>query len=83
MLDLLEGLVQQVAAVQDFINKQQGFNFRLLVQRVSIDVIGPEAAPNPEPVSVEEAAPKPNPLPSGGADCMDRPAATNGANCTC
>jgi hypothetical protein len=52
-----------VAAVQDFINKQQGFNFRLLVQRVSIDVIGPEAAPNPEPVSVEEAAPKPQTAP--------------------
>jgi uncharacterized hydrophobic protein (TIGR00271 family) len=50
---------KQVAAVQDFINKQQGFNFRLLVQRVSIDVIGPEAAPNPEPVSVEEAVSKP------------------------
>ena len=54
---------KQVAAVQDFINKQQGFNFRLLVQRVSIDVIGPEAAPNPEPVSVEEAVPKPQALP--------------------
>ena len=49
---------KQVAAVQDFINKQQGFNYRLLVQRVSIDVIGPEAAPNPEPVSAEEAVPK-------------------------
>ena len=55
---------KQVAAVQDFINKQQGFNFRLLVQRVSIDVIGPEAAPNPEPVSVEEAVPKPQALPA-------------------
>jgi uncharacterized hydrophobic protein (TIGR00271 family) len=54
---------KQVAAVQDFINKQQGFNFRLLVQRVSIDVIGPEAAPNPEPVSGEEAGPKPQALP--------------------
>ncbi|MBM5795970.1 MAG: DUF389 domain-containing protein [Cyanobacteria bacterium M_surface_7_m2_037] len=52
---------KQVAAVQDFINKQQGFNYRLLVQRVSIDVIGPEAAPNPEPVSAEEAAPNPKP----------------------
>jgi hypothetical protein len=49
--------------VQDFINKQQGFNFRLLVQRVSIDVIGPEAAPNPEPVSGEESVPKPQALP--------------------
>ena len=58
---------KQVAAVQEFINKQQGFNYRLLVQRVSIDVIGPEAAPNPEPVSSDEAAltpfPSPPPLP--------------------
>ncbi len=55
---------KQVAVVQDFINKQQGFNFRLLVQRMSIDVIGPEAAPNPAPVSVEEAAPKAQSAPS-------------------
>ena len=55
---------KQVAVVQDFINKQQGFNFRLLVQRVSIDVIGPEAAPNPAPVNVEEAAPKAQSAPS-------------------
>ena len=54
---------KQVAAVQDFINKQQGLNYRLLVQRVSIDVIGPEAAPNPQPVSVDEAVPKSQLLP--------------------
>ena len=56
---------KQVAAVQDFINRQQKFNYRLLVQRVSIDVIGPEAAPNPEiVVAGEEAAmPPPPPLP--------------------
>lgn len=56
---------KQVAAVQDFINRQQKFNYRLLVQRVSIDVIGPETAPNPEIVVVgEEAAmPPPPPLP--------------------
>lgn len=43
---------KQVAAVQDYINKQQRFNYRLLVQRVSIDVIGPETAPNVKPESV-------------------------------
>ena len=51
---------KQVAAVQDFINKQQKFNYRLVVKRVSIDVIGPEAAPNLEPASTaEEGTPKP------------------------
>ncbi|KEF41277.1 MAG: hypothetical protein ER33_12215 [Cyanobium sp. CACIAM 14] len=38
---------KQVAAVQNFINSRQPLNFRLLVQRMSIDVIGPETAPNP------------------------------------
>ena len=55
---------KQVAAVQDFINKQQKFNYRLLVQRVSIDVIGPEAAPNPEPASSEETVGNPLPIPA-------------------
>lgn len=51
---------KQVAAVQDFINKQMKFNYRLVVKRVSIDVIGPEAAPNLEPVTAaEEGPPKP------------------------
>jgi len=45
---------KQVAAVQDFINRTQKFRYRLLVQRVSIDVIGPETEPNPEPTPVEE-----------------------------
>ena len=45
---------KQVAAVQDFINKTQKFRYRLLVQKVSIDVIGPETEPNPEPIPVEE-----------------------------
>lgn len=54
---------KQVAAVQDFINKQQNFNYRLLVQRVSIDVIGPEAAPNPEPVFLEEGGGTADPKP--------------------
>jgi len=46
---------KQVAAVQDFINKSQKLRYRLLVQRVSIDVIGPETAPNPQPIAVEES----------------------------
>ena len=51
---------KQVAAVQDFINKQMNFNYRLVVKRVSIDVIGPEAAPNLEPTTTtEEGSPKP------------------------
>ena len=70
---------KQVAVVQDFINKQQGFNFRLLVQRVAIDVIGPEAAPNPEPVSVEEAVPKAQPArsPQPASITADQPQADN------
>ena len=52
---------KQVAAVQDYINKQQKFNYRLLVQRVSIDVIGPEAAPNREPAAGEETTTSPIP----------------------
>lgn len=38
---------RQVAAVQDFINARQPIRYRLLVQRASIDVIGPQTAPNP------------------------------------
>jgi uncharacterized hydrophobic protein (TIGR00271 family) len=51
---------QQVAAVQDFINSRQPYRYRLLVQRTSIDVIGPETAPNPEALVVapETLAPK-------------------------
>ena len=67
---------KQVAAVQDFINKQQGLNYRLLVQRVSIDVIGPEAAPNPQPVSVDEAVPKSQLLPPPPM-AADQPPADN------
>ena len=71
---------KQVAAVQDFINRQQKFNYRLLVQRVSIDVIGPETAPNPEiVVAGEEAAmPPPPPLPPSPlpqSDSMQAPQA--------
>ena len=39
---------RQVAAVQAFINGHQPIRYRLVVQRVSVDVIGPETAPNPE-----------------------------------
>ncbi len=38
---------RQVAAVQNYINQQQSIRYRLVVQRVYVDVIGPEAEPNP------------------------------------
>jgi uncharacterized hydrophobic protein (TIGR00271 family) len=38
---------QQVADVQGYINQQQPIRYRLIVQRVSVDVIGPETEPNP------------------------------------
>ena len=41
---------RQVAAVQKYINQQQPIRYRLAVQRVSVDVIGPEAEPNPSTV---------------------------------
>jgi hypothetical protein len=41
---------QQVAAVQNFINSRQPIRYRLVVQRTAIEVIGPEAKPNPEEV---------------------------------
>ena len=59
---------RQVADVQAFINQQQPIRYRLVVQRVSVDVIGPEAEPNPperlpkeskparEPESIPEAS---------------------------
>lgn len=37
---------KQVAAVQTFMNSHQPIRYRLLVERRSVDVIGPEAAPN-------------------------------------
>ncbi|EDY39444.1 conserved domain protein [Cyanobium sp. PCC 7001] len=51
---------RQVADVQDFINSRQPYRYRLLVQRTSIDVIGPETPPNPESVVVspETLAPR-------------------------
>jgi hypothetical protein len=38
---------RQVADVQGYINQQQPIRYRLIVQRVSVDVIGPETDPNP------------------------------------
>lgn len=38
---------RQVADVQAYINQQQPIRYRLIVQRVSVDVIGPETEPNP------------------------------------
>lgn len=47
---------RQVAAVQSFLNNDQPIRFRLVVQRLSVDVIGPETAPNPAPL-VSKPAP--------------------------
>lgn len=38
---------RQVAEVQAYINGRQPIRYRLVVQRVSVDVIGPEIMPNP------------------------------------
>ena len=66
---------KQVAAVQDFINKTQKFRYRLLVQRVSIDVIGPETKPNPEPIPVEEPKEQaPDPVEPAPAPVVTAPA---------
>ncbi|CAK6694109.1 DUF389 domain-containing protein [Synechococcus sp. CBW1107] len=44
---------KQVAAVQDFINRNQApLRFRLVVQRSAVDLIGPETAPNPPELEV-------------------------------
>ena len=51
---------KQVAAVQRFINRRQPINFRLLVQRMSVDVIGPETEPNP-PQATEQLVQTPQP----------------------
>jgi uncharacterized hydrophobic protein (TIGR00271 family) len=50
---------KQVAAVQAYINNLQPIRYRLIVQRVSVDVIGPETDPNPPAlVPLETAAPE-------------------------
>ena len=60
---------------QDFINKTQKFRYRLLVQRVSIDVIGPETEPNPEPIPVEEPKEQvPDPVEPAPAPVVTAPA---------
>lgn len=67
---------RQVAAVQEFINSSQPLRFRLLVQRVSIDVIGPETEPNPEPVPDPPPPPPPLEIPEPPqATSPDKPAA--------
>ena len=44
---------KQVAAVQEFINRNQApLRFRLVVQRTAVDLIGPETAPNPPALKV-------------------------------
>jgi hypothetical protein len=51
---------RQVAAVQAYINSKQPIRYRLVVQKASIDVIGPEPEPNPEEVQRKfQVAPKP------------------------
>lgn len=52
---------RQVANVQAFINQGQPIRYRLIVQKVSVDVIGPETEPNPAPSlpqSVPQAIPQ-------------------------
>ena len=49
----------QVAAVQSYINDTQPIRYRLVVQRVSVDVVGPETDPNP--IEQVPAAPPPPP----------------------
>jgi uncharacterized hydrophobic protein (TIGR00271 family) len=53
----------QVAKVQRLINEQQApLRFRLVVQRIAIQVIGPETAPNP-PEALAQVAPPAAPAP--------------------
>ncbi|QNI86136.1 conserved hypothetical protein (DUF389) [Synechococcus sp. PROS-7-1] len=45
---------KQVSAVQEAINRRQDINFRLVVQRTAVDVVGPEVAPNPATPAAEQ-----------------------------
>ena len=54
---------RQVADVQAFINRGQPIRYRLVVQRLSVDVIGPETAPNPPEAIPAEPPPPPAPPP--------------------
>ena len=47
---------RQVADVQAYINQQQPIRYRLIVQRVSVDVIGPETEPNPPELVPQDLA---------------------------
>ncbi len=47
---------RQVADVQAYINEHQPIRYRLVVQKVSVDVIGPETEPNPLQPFPQEAA---------------------------
>lgn len=69
---------QQVAAVQNFINSRQPIRYRLVVQRTAIEVIGPEAEPNPadiqEQLRLQEQqrnAPSPSPPDTDAPDAPD------------
>jgi uncharacterized membrane protein len=65
----------QVAGVQRLINEQQApLRFRLVVQRIAVDVIGPETAPNPP--ETLPGLPKPPPPP---VLAEEGPAAGSGA----
>lgn len=48
---------RQVAAVQKYINEHQPIRYRLVVQRVAVDVIGPETEPNPPALLPQEPTP--------------------------
>ncbi|MEB3182759.1 MAG: DUF389 domain-containing protein [Cyanobacteriota bacterium] len=65
---------RQVAAVQAYINERQPIRYRLVVQRVSVDVIGPETEPNPPELLVPPPAALP-PEPAAPTPAAD-PAAT-------
>lgn len=68
---------RQVAAVQAYINSTQPIRYRLVVQRVSVDVIGPETPPNP-PEQVP-ADPPPAPAPSDAEQSPEPAPATPSA----
>jgi len=57
----------QVAKVQRLINEQQApLRFRLVMQRIAIQVIGPETAPNPPEALAQVAPPAPAPVEQPG-----------------
>lgn len=62
---------RQVAAVQNYINQQQPIRYRLLVQRVSVDVVGPETEPNPS-----ESLPQVDPREPASPDVINNVPAT-------